>query len=158
MSDERLTDHQKEVLRVALVDSARKLLGIKYIYGAEWTDLSQLPEALDCSELVEGVYKQNGLRMPDGGQAQFDATVPTGDAKVGDLGFFGRGANPAQVYHVGMVFTVGLKQDENIFGQIIEARGFQPESHFETGKVILRPMGAWIAYTNFLGFRKHSKL
>jgi hypothetical protein len=158
MTDESLSDHQKEVLRQSLVDNARKLLGIKYVYGAEWSDLTKLPEALDCSELVEGVFHQCGLRMPDGSQAQFDFTVPTGEPKNGDLGFFGRGANPGQVYHVGMVFDCKKNSVNEPFGQVIEARGFQPNSTFETGKVILRPIFNWMRYANFLGWRAHPKL
>lgn len=158
MSDESLTDQQKETIRQSLVDNSRKLLGIKYVFGAEWTDITKLPESLDCSELVEGVFHQCGLKMPDGSQNQLDFTIPTGEPKNGDLGFFGRGANPAQVYHVGMVFDCKKNAVGAPFGMMIEARGFQPESTFETGKVILRPISMWSQYMNFLGFRCHPKL
>jgi NlpC/P60 family len=159
MSDENLTDHQKNVLRKALVDSARLLLGIPYVFGAEWADIAQKPDALDCSELVEGVFKQNGLRMPDGSQSQFDFTVPTGLPKVGDLGFFARGGNPKQVYHVGMIFELTKNHYGNPFGQIVEARAYDPNATFETGKVILRSMAKWESYIpNFLGWRAHPKL
>lgn len=144
-----LSLHQKETLRMGLVDKARLLLGIPYDFGAEWVDISKPPEALDCSELVENVYKQNGLRMPDGSQNQFIFTSSTGNPLPGDLGFFGRGGNPYQVYHVGMVFDTY---------SVIEARGFDPKSSFETGKVILRPRLAWEKYSSFLGWRKHPKL
>src|SRR3990167_264763 len=144
-----LDAHQKDTIRHALVESARKLLGVKYEFGSEWSDITKLPEALDCSELTEGTYHQNGLKMPDGSQSQFLFTIPTGTPLPGDLGFFGRGGNPAQVYHVGMVF------DE---GNIIEARGYDPKASFETGKVIFRPRQAWEKYCNFLGYRSHPKL
>src|SRR3990167_6896702 len=134
-----LDAHQKDTIRHALVESARKLLGVKYEFGSEWSDITKLPEALDCSELTEGTYHQNGLKMPDGSQSQFLFTIPTGTPLPGDLGFFGRGGNPAQVYHVGMIFETHLNQFGNPFGQVIEARGFQPGASFETGKVILRP-------------------
>lgn|SRR3990167_1218382 len=144
-----LDAHQKDTIRKAIVDSARKLIGIKYEFGAEWTDHSLPPDALDCSELCEGVYKINGLRIPDGSQNQFDFTVPSRIPLPGDLIFFGKGGNYNKIYHVGLIF------DEH---NVIEARGFQPESSFETGKVILRPIKAWQAYPNFCGIRAHIKL
>jgi cell wall-associated NlpC family hydrolase len=146
-----LDPHQRNVIRQSLVDAARKLLGIPYEYGAEWHPFSILPKSIDCSELVEGVYVLNGLKMPDGGQQQFDFTVPTGNPLPGDLAFFARGGNVKQIYHVGMLFDISS-------GLIIEARGLQPESTFETGKVILRARSAWENYKNFVGYRAHPKL
>ncbi len=144
-----LDDHQKDVIRKSLVDSARKLLGIQYKFGAEWENHSALPTELDCSEMVEGVYVINGLKMPDGAQNQLEFTLPTGNPQPGDLCFFGRSANVKQIYHVGMIF------DSH---NVIEARGLQPESSFETGKVILRPRVAWENYKSFVGYRAHPKL
>ena len=145
-----LNEDEKMNLRIKIIGHAHKLLGIPYKYGAEWTDLTKIPESLDCTELIEGVYHLVGLKMPDGGM-QFSFTVPTSNPKVGDLVFFGRGgkAIESQIYHAGLVF------DET---QIIEARGHQPESNFETGKVILRPRKNWEAYSNFVGYRSHPRL
>lgn len=144
-----LSAHQKETIRYALVASARQLIGIAYVWGAEWTDYSLIPDGLDCSEMVEGVYKQNGLRIPDGSQAQFDFTIPTGKPQWGDLCFFGKSAKITQIYHVGMIFDDA---------SVIECRGYQPESSFPTGKVILRPRIAWENYHNFTGYRSHPKI
>lgn len=102
MSDE-LTVHQMDTIREALVATAQGLIGIPYAFGAEWADTTKRPEALDCSEFTENVYKLNGLHLPDGSQNQFNATVPTGKPLPGDLGFFGRGQKITQIYHVGMV-------------------------------------------------------
>lgn len=146
---EGLDIHQKETLRLSIVSSARPLLGIPYVWGAEWTDYSLPPEGLDCSELVEGCYRINGLKMPDGSQNQFEFTLPTGVPLPGDLAFFGKGGKTSQIYHVGLVF-------DSI--NIIEARGLQLGSSFETGKVILRPISAWQNYANFCGFRAHPHL
>lgn len=146
-----LNEEQKKEIREGLIISASKLIGIPYQFGSEWTMPSVLPLALDCSEMTEGLYAIQRLQpaLPDGSQAQFDFTVPVGAPKPGDLAFFGRGANPRQVYHVGMVFD-----KENI----IEARAFDPSASFPTGKVILRPIARWKDYKNFLGFMSHPKL
>lgn len=143
-----LTTHQKAEIRKAIIETARKLIGIKYEFGAEWNEYSRLPESIDCSELVEGAYKINGLRMPDGSQNQYDACVDTASPTEADLAFFGRGANPKQIYHVGLLFG----------GFVIEARAFQPDSKFETGKVIMRPLESWKNYKNFVGIRAWPKL
>lgn len=46
-------------IRQALVDTAKKYLGVPYVYGAE------SPEAFDCSGFVQYVYKQAaGLSIP----------------------------------------------------------------------------------------------
>ena len=149
-SDESLSVHQKETIRLALVETARKYIGVPYKYGAEWTDYTKPPEALDCSEFVEGVYHLNGLKMPDGAQSQYNFTVHTPTPQMGDLAFFGKGGDINQIYHVGIVLNDTA---------IIEARGFDPKSSFETGKVIVRPRSRWEAYLpSFVGYRSHSKL
>jgi cell wall-associated NlpC family hydrolase len=145
----QLDDHQKQTIREALVAEGRKLLGIKYEFGAEWTDFSKTPEALDCSELVEGVYHLNGLKMPDGSQSQYDFCIHSPSPRPGDLAFFGRGGNAGQIYHVGMVF------DEH---DILEARAFDPTASFKTGCVILRDLAKWTGYKNFVEFKSHPKL
>lgn len=148
MSD-LLSLEQKLALRIKIVTEAKGLLGIPYYFGAEWTDYTKPPASLDCSELVEGCYLINGLRIPDGGQAQFDFTIPTATPQIGDLVFFGKNAQSSKIYHVGIV-------SDELF--VIEARGYQPESAFETGKVILRPRSVWEKYSNFVGYRSHPKL
>jgi cell wall-associated NlpC family hydrolase len=150
MSD-LLSQEQKQAIRNGLIDSAHKLLGVRYDFGAEWKNHSVIPEALDCSELVEGVYALQRLQpaMPDGSQNQFTFTIQTSKPLPGDLAFFGRGANPHQIYHVGMVY-------DSVY--MIEARGLDLKASFKTGEVILRPIKRWEAYKNFMGFRAHPKL
>lgn len=144
-----LSSHQKEAIRASLAETAKKLLGIPYEYGAEWLDVARVPEALDCSELTEGVYRIVGLHMPDGGQNQYYATIHSPSPRIGDLAFFGRGGKETQIYHVGMVLDSE---------SIIEARGFDPTASFKTGEVITRPISKWIFYKNFIDFRTLSKL
>lgn len=144
-----LTEEQKKEIREKLVLFSGKLIGVPYVFGSEWADFSLLPKELDCSELVEGVYGHFGIKMPDGSQNQFDFTSSVAIPKIGDLAFFGRGANTKQVYHVGLVY------DDT---QILEARAFDPKASFLTGQVILRPREKWEKYPNFLGYRAHPKL
>lgn len=151
---EPLNQEQKEIIRTDLVLCVTKLLlpePVPYKFGAEWTNYAVIPEAIDCSELVEGVYALQRIQpaMPDGSQAQFDFTVQTSKPRPGDLVFFGRGANAKQIYHVGMVFDAD---------NVIEARAHDDTAQFKTGRVILRPIERWKAYKNFCGFRAHPKL
>lgn len=146
---DQLTAEEKEDIRNRLTLFAGKLVGIPYVFGAEWKDFSVAPEALDCSELVEGVYGHFGLQMPDGSQNQFDFTISAATPKMGDLAFFGRGGKTGQIYHVGIVY------DET---NIIEARGFDASASFRTGEVILRSRDRWEKYANFCGYRSHPKL
>jgi len=148
---EPLSKEQKDAIREGLVNSAMKLVGIPYKFGSEWTIPSLLPLSLDCSELTKGLYSLQRLNppLPDGSQNQFNFTVPSADPLPGDLAFFGRGANPSQIYHVGMV----------IDGEyIIEARAYDPSAKFDTGKVILRPRRNWENFKSFCGYRAHPKL
>lgn len=152
MENDLLTIEQKNVIRADLVASAKKLLdaGVKYEFGAEWTNYAIIPDTLDCSEMIEGVFNLHKLKMPDGSQAQFDSTViSSAKPQPGDLAFLGRGGNPRQIYHVGMIFD-----DQNI----IECRAFDPNASFETGKIILRPREKWETYKNWVGYTCHYKL
>ena len=133
--------------RKKLVETGLPLLGIKYEFGAEWTDYTKKPNGLDCSETIEGIYRISGLEMPDGAQAQFNFCLATDKPKPGDLAFFGKGKDIAQVYHVGMLYDAGM---------ILEARAFDGRDW--TGKVAFRGRDAWEAYKNFLGYRCHPKL
>ena len=147
--DETLTEEQKNDLRLRIINLAGKLLGIPYDLGAEWTDLKTLPAALDCSELVEGVYNHFGIKMPDGSQNQYNFTAPVATPKPGDLLFFAKDANPSKIYHVGLLYDSQT---------VIEARAFDPTAKFETGAVILRPLVKWTGWKNYVGARAHPKL
>lgn len=148
MDETYLTNEQIDSVRKKIVMFAVKLLDVPYEYGAEWTNYNEIPKSLDCSELLEGCYNHFGLRLPDGSQNQFFHTKTTTEPKDADLAFFGRGGKENQIYHVGMIYGE----------HILEARGLQPRSSFETGKVILRPRERWETYKNFAGYRAWPKL
>ena len=135
--------------RYQIVEYAKELLGISYEFGAEWANVEEKPLLLDCSELVEGVYKKAGLFLPDGSQSQYNFTRLSQILEPGDLAFFGSNKDPALIYHVGIV----VSKDS-----ILEARALDKAASFETGKVILRPIEKWKAYKNFCGFRCHPAL
>ena len=69
----------------------KALVGKPYVFGAE-TNLND-PDpahitALDCSELIEWLYHQVGIPMPDGSYNQDTLCKSyTGELLVGDLGF-----------------------------------------------------------------------
>lgn len=136
--------------RLALQQEFGKLLGVKYKFGYEWRDRTKLPEFIDCSEAVEGVFALIGLEMPDGSTAQYNFTKPiSGKPQVGDLGFFAYEKDPQKIYHVGMIYDAV---------NMVEARGFDKDAKFKTGEVILRPIAKWANYTDFAGFRAHPDL
>lgn len=135
--------------RSKLILYAQELLGVPYRLGASWENIEERPEALDCSELVTGVYKKTGLNIPDGAQAQFNFTRPCLTLEPGDIAFFGSDKNPKEIYHVGLVVSREY---------ILEARASDKTVSFETGQVILRPIYKWEQYKNFCGFRCHPAL
>lgn len=146
---EDLTQTEKQAIRERLVIFASKLIDIPYEFGAEWVDFKEIPKALDCSELTQGVYGHIGIKLIDGSQNQYDFTKPSSTYAIGDLCFFGRGGNHSKIYHVGMIYDKDT---------VIEARAFDPTASFETGKVILRPLVKWMGYKNFCGIRSHPRL
>lgn len=154
MQNESLSQEQKKAIREGIIENCNKLFHadppVIYQFGAEWTNYAIIPKFLDCSEMPEGVFTIQRLKLPDGSQNQYDFTIPTTTPQPGDLAFFGRGGKRSQIYHVGIVY------DEK---QIIEVRAFDPnEKRFKTGKIILRPTVNWMNYSNFVGFTCHPKL
>jgi len=83
-------------LRTAIVNTALGLKGVPYVYGAE-----SPPEALDCSGLVQYVYrKAAGLSIPRNSRQQWAAGRPVAAslAKPGDVFVFDTsGSGPSHV-------------------------------------------------------------
>ncbi len=90
MADTSITGRDK------VVQEARKYLGVPYVWGG--TD----PEkGLDCSGLVQLVYKNLGIDLPrvSRDQAQEGTAVPSlDDAKPGDLLAFGSPVHHIAIY------------------------------------------------------------
>lgn len=119
------------------------LLGTPYRLGAEWDGKTWPPPELDCSELVETVFRRRGIPCPDGSWYQHAGSHPISDPRPGDLGFFADPKkstkdNPYGVYHVGVLGPEDL---------VYEARAKDEKKRY--GMVITRPREAWEKYQPF---------
>lgn len=62
-----------------IVAFAQRATGLQYILGAEVDlDSDELPDAFDCSELVQWACVRNGVHMPDGHWIQLEYCVSAG--------------------------------------------------------------------------------
>ncbi len=79
----------------AIVNSAKKYLGVRYVYGGS------SPSGFDCSGLVQYVFRQNGISVSrtSAAQSRQGKTVSKSELQPGDLLFF---AKNGRVHHVGI--------------------------------------------------------
>lgn len=114
----------------------KQLVGKPYVFGVEVDPMESDPakiKALDCSELVEWLFAQVGVPVPDGSYNQDKACEKvSGPLKVGDLGFK---ANPVN----GVVHHVGVYIGDN---NVLEAKGAQ-------WGVVLTPLFSFTSSTHF---------
>lgn len=101
---------------------ARALVGLPYVLGAEWAPGDPSPRALDCSELVEGLYRLAGAPIGDLAASQFEKTVPVspGGERVGDLVFLRN--NRSRWNGIGHVAVLTAKLADGDW-EIVEAKG-----------------------------------
>jgi peptidoglycan DL-endopeptidase CwlO len=119
----------------AAVEVARRYLGIRYVFGG--TDPAV---GLDCSGLVQLVFRELGIQVPRTAQQQFDATarVPRELLQPGDLVFFARTyADPHDwITHVGIYIGNGQQINAPTEGQVVSIQpvftGFWGD-HFVSG-------------------------
>ncbi len=92
-------------LREKLAATAANFLGVEYAWGG-----TSRREGVDCSGLVQAVYRLNGLNLPRSTTDQFRAgrTVSQSRMQKGDLVFFS--ASPGR-----SVSHVGIYVGENVF-------------------------------------------
>ena len=83
-----------------VVNIARTLLGIPYVYGGED------PSGFDCSGFTQYVFGKAGISIPRTASAQQDAATPVSNPQPGDLVFYG---SPA--WHVGIYTGNGMMID-----------------------------------------------
>ncbi|OHD69540.1 MAG: hypothetical protein A2W19_00590 [Spirochaetes bacterium RBG_16_49_21] len=89
----------QEALRMSIVNTAKKYLGIRYNYGG-------MNEAgFDCSGFVRFVYKRNGIILPRTTAGQFEqgTKIDLAQASAGDLVFFK--IDGEKISHVGIVIN-----------------------------------------------------
>lgn len=126
------------------VNLGQRLVGKPYVFAAETNLADPDPDhikELDCSELVEWLYAQIGLAMPDGSYNQFKVTVPiTGAPRVGDLGFKWI-PETKSVHHVGVFLG----------DQVLEAKG-------KSWGTILTERTVYEASSQFAGWRRHKDI
>lgn len=70
-----------------LVENAKELLGVKYVWGGNTPQ-----SGLDCSGLLYYIQKKTGSDVRDltaSGYSKLGARIPIGEQKVGDFLFFG---------------------------------------------------------------------
>lgn len=70
-----------------LVENAKELLGVKYVWGGNTPQ-----SGLDCSGLLYYIQKKAGSEVGDltaSGYSKLGARIPIGEQKVGDFLFFG---------------------------------------------------------------------
>lgn len=79
----------------AIVDEAKKYLGVKYVYGGS------SPSGFDCSGLVQYVCRKNGISVSRSSREQFHngVAVSREDLQPGDLVFFQKNGT---IHHVGI--------------------------------------------------------
>jgi cell wall-associated NlpC family hydrolase len=118
-----------------IVDIARQYLGVPYVFGG--TDPRR---GLDCSGLVQLVFRQAGINLPRTAQLQFDATprIAQEHLQPGDLVFFARTYDDPHdwITHVGIYIGNGLQINAPTEGQVVSIQpvfnGFWG-SHFAGG-------------------------
>jgi cell wall-associated NlpC family hydrolase len=100
----------------APVDLARHYLGVPYVFGG-----SDPAIGLDCSGLVQLVFRQLGLSLPRTAQLQYSATarIPRNQLEPGDLVFFAQTYQDASdwITHVGIYIGNGQQINAPTEGQ-----------------------------------------
>ena len=94
-----------------IVNIARTLLGIPYVYGGED------PSGFDCSGFTQYVFGKAGISIPRTASAQQDAATPVSNPQPGDLVFYG---SPA--WHVGIYTGNGMMIDSPRSGKSTSER------------------------------------
>lgn len=124
-----------EINWTKFIGLGKKLLGKPYKFGAEINlndpDPSHI-KAIDCSELVEWLYAQIGIQVPDGSYNQFKVSHPIeGAPRVGDLGFKWI-PETQSIHHVGIwIGESVLEAKGKDYGVVLtERKDYESSSHF----------------------------
>ena len=100
------------------IEVARRYLGVRYVFGG--TDPAI---GLDCSGLVQLVFRQLGIALPRTAQQQYNATtrLTQDQLRPGDLVFFSRTYDDPHdwVTHVGIYVGNGQQINAPTEGQVV---------------------------------------
>lgn len=130
----KMTKHS-EVNWARFVDLGKKLVGKPYNFGEEVNLKDPDPlhiKAVDCSELVEWLFAQIGIVVPDGSYNQFKVSnTIAGDPIIGDLAFKWI-PETQSIHHVGVwVGDSVLEAKGKQWGVVLTPRTeFEKSSHF----------------------------
>ncbi|MEE8340568.1 MAG: C40 family peptidase [Candidatus Neomarinimicrobiota bacterium] len=117
ISKNKFGENKKRTSKIAIVETARLFLGTPYAWGGKTS------YGMDCSGLVQTVFKANGIDLPRDAYQQADFFVKSKinekNIKMGDLLFFGEND---EITHVAIA-TEGL--------DFINARGFVQEESID---------------------------
>jgi cell wall-associated NlpC family hydrolase len=144
--DRPITSNGAPASTVALLPSAhldalevaRRYLGVPYVFGGTNPSIG-----LDCSGLVQLVYRQLGVAVPRTAQQQFNATtrIPDDQLRPGDLVFFARTYDDPSdwVTHVGIYAGGGQQINAPTTGQVVSIQpvfsGFWGAHYVGAGRV-----------------------
>ena len=123
------------------IELAQRYLGVRYVFGG--TDPAI---GLDCSGLVQLVFRRLGVSLPRTAQLQYEATAHLlqDQLQPGDLVFFARTyPDPHDwITHVGIYIGGGQQINAPTEGQVVSVQsvfsGFWG-AHFAAGGRIVRP-------------------
>ncbi len=109
----------KSINRLQLIEDARLFLGAPYLWGGRGAYLHKTISSVDCSGLINLLYRAQGLQIPRDAPDQYLKSHATQQLKPGDMIYLSKEINPKRINHV------MIKLDDNKF---IESP--------ETGKMI----------------------
>lgn len=134
----KVTKHS-EINWARFIELGKKLVGKPYNFGVEVNLKESNPDnlpALDCSELIEWIYAQVGISVPDGSYNQFKVSKSFfGDPLIGDLGFKWI-PETQSIHHVGVWLGDSvLEAKGKLWGVVLTPRSeFEHSSHFAMWK------------------------
>ena len=122
------------------VELARQYEGVRYRFGG-----ADPASGLDCSGLVQLVFRQLGVNLPHNAQLQYNATarLTADELQPGDLVFFAHTYSDPQdwITHVGIYIGDGQQINAPTEGQVVSVQpvfsGFWG-AHFASGGRIWR--------------------
>jgi cell wall-associated NlpC family hydrolase len=127
------------------VEVARGYLGVPYLFGG-----TNPAVGLDCSELVQLVYRRLGMNLPRTAQQQYEfaSRITEDQLQPGDLVFFARTyPDPHDwITHVGIYIGRGLQINAPTEGQVVSIQpvfsGFWGVHYAGAGRVVARSGGS----------------